>query len=113
MSTDLSSQDSKRKKGSQPGRVEHPKEAERVAVGKAVRGEVPRSAHAAWEPSRDRPSPVALLEEQAETRVPELVPIRYGRMLVLAVHVLPWCRLPDGLRPLGHAEDQSQRAVVR
>ena len=82
MSTDLSSQDSKRKKGSQPGRVEHPKEAERVAVGKAVRGEVPRSAHAAWEPSRDRPSPVALLEEQAETRVPELVPIRYGRMLV-------------------------------
>ena len=82
MSTDLSSRDSKGKKGSQPGRVEHPKEAERVAVGKAVRGEVPRSAHAAWEPSRDRPSPVKLLEEQAQSRVPELVPIRYGRMLV-------------------------------
>jgi Uncharacterized protein conserved in bacteria len=35
-----------------------------------------------WEPSPDRVSPVQLLEEQAETRVPELVPIRYGRMLV-------------------------------
>ena len=82
MSTDVSSQDSKVKRGSQPGRVEHPSEAERVARGKAVRGEVPRSAHAAWEPSPDRPSPVKLLEEQAQTRVPELVPIRYGRMLV-------------------------------
>ena len=82
MSTDVSSQDRKVKKGSQPGRVEHPSEAERVARGKAVRGEVPRSAHAAWEPPPDRPSPVELLEEQAQTRVPELVPIRYGRMLV-------------------------------
>lgn len=42
----------------------------------------PRSGHAAWEPSADRPDPVALLEGQAEARVPELVPIRYGRMLV-------------------------------
>ncbi len=43
---------------------------------------MPRSAHAAWEPAPDRPSPVELLEQQAQTRVPELVPIRYGRMLV-------------------------------
>jgi uncharacterized protein (DUF2252 family) len=57
-------------------------EAERVAVGKAARAEVPRSVHATWEPAPDRPSPVDLLEEQAATRVPELVPIRYGRMLV-------------------------------
>ena len=35
-----------------------------------------------WEPPPLRPSPVELLEEQAQTRVPELVPIRYGRMLV-------------------------------
>jgi uncharacterized protein (DUF2252 family) len=34
-----------------------------------------------WEPRPDRPDPVELLEEQAQTRVPELVPIRYGRML--------------------------------
>jgi len=64
------------------GRVEHPSEAERARRGKAARAEVPRSAHAAWEPAPDRPSPVELLEQQAQTRVPELVPIRYGRMLV-------------------------------
>jgi uncharacterized protein (DUF2252 family) len=55
---------------------------ERVARGKAARREVPRSSHAGFEPSTYRPDPVALLEQQAATRVPELVPIRYGRMLV-------------------------------
>jgi uncharacterized protein (DUF2252 family) len=82
MSTDVGSKDSKTKKGSQSGRVEHLAEAERVARGKAARGEVPRSAHAVWEPAPDRPSPLKLLQEQALTRVPELVPIRHGRMLV-------------------------------
>ena len=43
---------------------------------------MPRSAHAEWAPQVDRPDPVALLEEQAITRDPELVPIRYGRMLL-------------------------------
>ncbi len=56
--------------------------AERAAVGKAARVEVPRSSHAAYEPASGRADPVALLERQAGTRVPELVPIRYGRMLV-------------------------------
>jgi len=37
-------------------------------------------AHAAFDPAADRPDPLALLEEQAVSRVPELVPIRYGRM---------------------------------
>ena len=36
--------------------------------------------HAVWEPGADRSDPIALLEEQAAKRVPELVPIRYGRM---------------------------------
>ena len=56
--------------------------AERVARGKAARAEVPRSSHAVHEPAATRPNPVELLERQAQTRVPELVPIRYGRMLV-------------------------------
>ena len=51
-----------------------------IAPGKTVRAEVPRSAHATMPPA-DR-DPVAILEEQARTRVPELVPIRYERMLV-------------------------------
>jgi uncharacterized protein (DUF2252 family) len=55
---------------------------ERVARGKAARAEVPRSRHAVFEPSRERADPLQLLEHQAGTRVPELVPIRYGRMLV-------------------------------
>ena len=63
-------------------KVEHFTTAERAARGKAARAEVPRSAHGEWEPAPHRPDPVELLEEQAATRVPELVPIRYGRMLV-------------------------------
>ena len=55
---------------------------ERAAWGKAFRADVPRSVHGEWEPATDRPDPVDLLEEQAASRVPELVPIRYGRMLV-------------------------------
>jgi uncharacterized protein (DUF2252 family) len=47
-----------------------------------ARSQVPRSVHAVWEPSRERPRPEDVLLEQAAARVPELVPIRHGRMLV-------------------------------
>src|SRR5438876_431123 len=62
--------------------VEHLSVAERSARGRTARGEVPRSEHAAWDAPSKRRDPVELLEEQAATRVPELVPVRYGRMLV-------------------------------
>jgi uncharacterized protein (DUF2252 family) len=62
--------------------VPHLSVAERAARGKAARAEVPRSSHAAFEPAPRRADPIELLERQAETRVPELVPVRYGRMLV-------------------------------
>jgi uncharacterized protein (DUF2252 family) len=55
---------------------------ERVARGKAARDAAPRSSHGSWSPAQDRPEAVALLEEQARGRLPELLPIRYGRMLV-------------------------------
>src|SRR4051812_35887467 len=64
------------------GAVEHLTAAERAARGKAARAEVPRSSHATWESPSVQRDPVAILEEQALTRVPELVPIRHGRMLV-------------------------------
>jgi uncharacterized protein (DUF2252 family) len=48
--------------------------------GRKRRGVASRSSHARWEPPADRPDPVAVLEEQAKTRVPDLIPIRYGRM---------------------------------
>jgi Uncharacterized protein conserved in bacteria len=56
--------------------------SERAAEGKAARSQAPRSAHAAWEPPAGRADPVEVLESQARSRVPELVPIRYGRMAV-------------------------------
>jgi len=62
--------------------VPHLSVAERVARGKAARAEVPRSSHAVFEPPPTRDDPIELLERQAQTRVPELVPIRYGRMMV-------------------------------
>ena len=70
------------KSSSRPMTVPHFTPAERAARGKAARGELPRSAHADWGPGRRRRDPVDLLEEQAQTRLPELCPIRYGRMLV-------------------------------
>ena len=60
---------------------QHQTPAERRVRGKAARAEVPRESHAKWEPSPDRPDPVALLESQGATRVPDLVPVRYGRMM--------------------------------
>ena len=51
------------------------------AKGRERRASVSRPSHAQWAPPADRPDPVAVLEEQARTRVPDLIPIRYGRML--------------------------------
>ena len=68
--------------GAQPtNAVVHLTPEERAARGKAARAEVPRSSHAGWDAPSGRPDPVGLLQEQAKSRVQELVPIRYGRML--------------------------------
>jgi uncharacterized protein (DUF2252 family) len=53
---------------------------ERAVSGRAARSGARRSSHATWEPPEGRADPVAILERQATSRVPELVPIRYGRM---------------------------------
>jgi uncharacterized protein (DUF2252 family) len=55
---------------------------ERARYGKSLRTEVPRDSHAGFSVKPSRADPVKLLEEQATSRVPELVPVRYGRMLV-------------------------------
>ncbi|MFN5320638.1 MAG: DUF2252 domain-containing protein [Planctomycetota bacterium] len=54
---------------------------ERIAAGKALRERVPRDSHAVWKPPGDRRDPIDILRESNEGRLPELVPIRYGRML--------------------------------
>src|SRR5690349_23241626 len=60
----------------------HTSVEERASQGRSARAEAPRSSHAEFDPGTRRVDPIDLLEQQAETRVPELVPIRYGRMLV-------------------------------
>ncbi len=59
----------------------NPTIAERAATGRAARKRSPRQSHGAWVAPADRADPIAVLEGQAVERVPELVPIRYGRML--------------------------------
>jgi uncharacterized protein (DUF2252 family) len=84
--------------------------AERAARGRAARGELPRSAHATWESGPARRDPVDLLEEQAQTRLPELTSIRYGRMLVSPFTFFRGCAylmaadLADGPRTGLHAQ---------
>jgi uncharacterized protein (DUF2252 family) len=65
--------------GSAPARLQS---GERTERGREARRKVPRSAHGEWAPAVDRPDPIGVLTAQTATRLPELVPIRYGRMLV-------------------------------
>ena len=60
-------------------RLQNGEDADR---GREARKAVPRSSHGEWAPAAGRPDPVATLHRQTATRLPELVPIRYGRMLV-------------------------------
>ncbi|RZK95344.1 MAG: DUF2252 domain-containing protein, partial [Rhodococcus sp. (in: high G+C Gram-positive bacteria)] len=62
------------------GAVEHPTRAARIEHGETVRRRIPFDAIAEHAPAPDR-DPIGLLESQAATRVPDLVPIRYGRMV--------------------------------
>jgi uncharacterized protein (DUF2252 family) len=62
-------------------KLEHPTVDERSARGRAARSDIPRSAHATFELSEKRDA-VAILDADSPNRAPELVPIRYGRMLV-------------------------------
>ena len=58
-----------------------PTHAELYAEGKSLRQKCPRTSHAAWHAPHDRPDPLRLLKESSKGRIPELIPIRYGRML--------------------------------
>ncbi|MBL9122317.1 MAG: DUF2252 family protein, partial [Planctomycetaceae bacterium] len=65
-----------------PTRFElHPTRAELRAEGKSLREKCPRKSQGVWQPVASRADPLALLEESNRGRVPQLLPIRYGRML--------------------------------
>ena len=55
--------------------------AERLAMGKALREKCPRDAHAAWKAPRNRPDPVRLVLKADAGRLPDLIPLRHGRMV--------------------------------
>jgi uncharacterized protein (DUF2252 family) len=74
--------------GSQPHEIEEcptfaprPSRAELTARGEAMRKECPRGSHAEWSAAPDRPSPLELVAEGNAGRIPELIPLRHGRML--------------------------------
>ena len=73
--------------------VEQLSRADRVARGKDARAVAPLESHADFRPGRSR-DPVGLLLGQAATRVPELVPVRHGRMLVSAFTFYRGAALP-------------------
>lgn len=60
----------------------HPTRADRYAIGKSLREKCPRSSHAAWQPTADRPDPVSLVLKADEGRLPELLSLRHGRMVL-------------------------------
>jgi hypothetical protein len=86
--------------------VPHPSVAERAAHGKAARAEVPRSSQGKFEPAARRPDPIKLLERQAKTRVPELVPLAPPAVVVAVL------RKPreKGVVTVPIATSESQRA---
>src|SRR5262249_28845068 len=61
--------------------IPHPSIDERRSMGLEARNPTPINDHANWRPASNRPDPVVLLEEQDETREPDLVPVRHGRMM--------------------------------
>jgi hypothetical protein len=64
-----------------PSFASRPPRAELYATGKALRDKCPRQSHAVWKAPRNRPDPVALVEESDKGRLPQLIPLRHGRML--------------------------------
>ena len=74
--------------GKTPPFTEHHSLADRKSMGKALRDKCLRSAHAEWKPLHNRPDPVSLVLRADEGRLPDLLPLRHGRMAVLSVDVL-------------------------
>jgi uncharacterized protein (DUF2252 family) len=65
-----------------PALKAHSSRADQLAMGKALRDKCPRTAHAAWKPRANRPDPVRLVLKADEGRLPELLPLRHGRMVL-------------------------------
>ncbi len=78
LSTKASQKSSTVSKPAASHRLSH---AQLYAMGKSLREKCPRNSHAAWKAAGNRPDPLRLLEESNKGRIPQLIPIRYGRMV--------------------------------
>jgi uncharacterized protein (DUF2252 family) len=81
------------KQSTEPWPVAPPR-ADRQQIGRTALERVPHEAHATWRPAPDRPDPIDLLEEQARTRLPDLVPVRHARMAVSPLTFFRGAALP-------------------
>ncbi|MFN7803999.1 MAG: DUF2252 domain-containing protein [Planctomycetaceae bacterium] len=59
----------------------HPTRAELLALGKSLREKCPRQSHGDWQPPPNRPDPLELIQQSNVGRLPQLIPIRHGRLL--------------------------------
>jgi len=62
-----------------------------MAAGKALRTKVPLASLGEYAPYPKRKDPVAILEAQAKTRLQQLIPVRYARMLASPFAFLRGC----------------------
>ena len=97
----------------QAGQVEHPTMAERAARGKAARKLVPLSVHGEWQPSSDRPGPRSPPRGAGRKSGAGAGPDPLRPNVGVAVHLLPRCRLLDGLRPGERATHRPVGTTVR
>lgn len=67
--------------GTSRSTASYPSRDDLRAMGKSLREKCPRADHSAWEPAGHRPDPVSLIEKSNQGRMPQLIPIRHGRML--------------------------------
>ena len=93
--------------------VTAPTRDERRAAGEAAAAPRSRRPRAGWTAAPDRPDPVALLEEQATTRIPELVPVRYGRMAVSPFTFYRGAALPMAADLAAAPRTRHRRPAVR
>ena len=80
---------------------------ERRIKGHALRERTPRANHAFWVETPSRSDPIALLEAQARTRLPDLVPLRYARM-----RVSPFAFLRGSAVVMAHDLAQTPRSGI-
>ncbi len=64
-----------------PAFEKHLSRSERAAMGKALRDKCPRDSHAAWKPPHNRPDAVRVVLKADVGRLPDLIPLRHGRMV--------------------------------